>query len=69
VQLSDSTDVKTVVRRKGNAMFRFTRRSKPPAAGVRFCDSCAEVTTTDQRAQRAFDAARTAATYGTYGRL
>ncbi|GAB3178025.1 hypothetical protein FHX75_11209 [Micromonospora palomenae] len=42
-------------------MFGFMRRPKSPAAGVRFCDSCAEVTTTEQRAQRRYDAARTAA--------
>ena len=42
-------------------MFGFARRPKSPATGVRFCDSCAEVTTTGQRAERRYDNARTAA--------
>ncbi|MGI5175330.1 hypothetical protein ACQEVZ_03245 [Dactylosporangium sp. CA-152071] len=32
-------------------MFRFRRRAMRPS-GVRFCDSCAEVTTADERARR-----------------
>ncbi|MEK8110489.1 hypothetical protein NKG94_51520 [Micromonospora sp. M12] len=48
-------------------MLRFARRSAPPAAGVRFCDSCARVSTTEQRAQRRYDATRTLA-YAAYGR-
>ena len=38
-------------------MFRFTRRSAVPA-GVRFCDSCAEVSTTAERARRRLDRTR-----------
>lgn len=41
-------------------MFGFTRRSSALRAGVRFCDSCAQVSTADQRAQRRYDRARTA---------
>ncbi|MET7951967.1 hypothetical protein [Micromonospora sp. NPDC005324] len=48
-------------------MLRFARRSSPPAAGIRFCDACARVTTTEQRAQRHYDATRTYA-YAAYGR-
>ncbi|WP_405428995.1 hypothetical protein [Micromonospora sp. NBC_00617] len=47
-------------------MLRFARRSAPPAAGVRFCDSCARVTTSEQRAQRRYDATRIVA-YTAYG--
>jgi len=32
-------------------MFRFTRRTARPA-GVRFCESCTEVTTAAERARR-----------------
>ncbi|MBW6439204.1 hypothetical protein KZ829_36320 [Actinoplanes hulinensis] len=38
-------------------MFRFTRRTRV-AEGVRFCDSCAEVTTADQRAAQHYARAR-----------
>ncbi|WP_165823189.1 hypothetical protein [Micromonospora globispora] len=38
-------------------MFRLVRRPKSPAAGVRFCDPCAEVSTAAQRAQRRYDRA------------
>ncbi|WP_327010719.1 hypothetical protein OHA72_27665 [Dactylosporangium sp. NBC_01737] len=38
-------------------MFRFPRRSTPQA-GVRFCDSCAEVSTTAERAQRRVERTR-----------
>ncbi|NES17134.1 MULTISPECIES: hypothetical protein [Micromonospora] len=45
------------------------RRSKSsPVAGVRFCDSRAEVITTEQRVHRIYDAARNAR-YATYGRF
>lgn len=39
-------------------MFRFTRRARI-AEGVRFCDSCAEVTTADQRATSHYERAHT----------
>jgi hypothetical protein len=39
-------------------MFRFARRTRT-ADGVRFCDSCAEVTTAEQRAARHYERART----------
>jgi hypothetical protein len=45
-------------RMEEHAMFRFTRRPTTQAA-VRFCDSCAEVTTLDERARRRFERART----------
>ncbi|MEV0131740.1 hypothetical protein AB0H83_25175 [Dactylosporangium sp. NPDC050688] len=38
-------------------MFRFPRRSSPPA-GVQFCDSCAEVSTAADRAQRRVERTR-----------
>jgi hypothetical protein len=38
-------------------MFRFARRTSPPA-GVQFCDSCAEVSTTADRARRRMDRTR-----------
>ena len=38
-------------------MFRFPRRSAAPA-GVQFCDSCAEVSTTAERAQRRVERVR-----------
>ncbi|MBQ1010570.1 hypothetical protein KBX53_06340 [Micromonospora sp. M51] len=47
-------------------MFRLTRRPRASTTGVRFCDSCAEVSTVEQRAERRFDAARAA--YATFGR-
>lgn len=37
----------------------FSKRDK--ALGVRFCDGCAEVTTSADRSRRRLDAARTAA--------
>ncbi|MEU5948036.1 hypothetical protein ABZ793_21080 [Micromonospora sp. NPDC047465] len=37
-----------------------TRRAPAPLAGIRFCDSCAQVSTAAQRAQRRYDRARTA---------
>ncbi|MEV4483139.1 hypothetical protein [Micromonospora coxensis] len=40
-------------------MFGSTRRSSALRAGVRFCDSCAQISTVDQRAQRRYDRART----------
>lgn len=39
-------------------MFGSTRRSRTPAPGVRFCDSCAQVTTPAQRAERRYDTTR-----------
>ncbi|MEU4777357.1 hypothetical protein [Micromonospora sp. NPDC023633] len=42
-------------------MFGRIRRAKAVTAAVRFCDSCAEVTTAEQRAQRRYDDTRTAA--------
>ena len=39
-------------------MFRFTRRPIQ-LAEVRFCDSCAEATTLDERARRRYDRTRT----------
>ncbi|MBM0275169.1 hypothetical protein [Micromonospora tarensis] len=47
-------------------MFRLTRRPRASTAGVRFCDSCAEVSTAEQRARRRFDATRAA--HATFGR-
>jgi hypothetical protein len=38
-------------------MLRFTRRSAPQP-GLRFCDSCAEVSTTAERARRRFERTR-----------
>ncbi|MET7422192.1 hypothetical protein [Dactylosporangium sp. NPDC005555] len=38
-------------------MFRFARRSAPQV-GVRFCDSCAEVSTSAERARRRVDRTR-----------
>ena len=38
-------------------MFRIIRR-RTPELGVRFCDSCAEVTTADERARRRYDRTR-----------
>ncbi|MEV4794578.1 hypothetical protein [Asanoa sp. NPDC049475] len=38
-------------------MFRISRRSVAEA-GVQFCDSCAEVTTADERARRRHERAR-----------
>ncbi|MEU7172185.1 MULTISPECIES: hypothetical protein [Micromonospora] len=43
------------------AMFGFPRRRPSVLAGVRFCDSCARVSTTAQRIDRLHDRARTAA--------
>ncbi|WP_426502938.1 hypothetical protein ACPPVO_35600 [Dactylosporangium sp. McL0621] len=37
-------------------MFRIARR-RAAAAGVQFCDSCAEVTTADERARRRYETA------------
>ncbi|SCL35065.1 hypothetical protein GA0070624_5159 [Micromonospora rhizosphaerae] len=42
-------------------MFGFTRRPRTPLPGVRFCDSCAQVSTAAQRAERRLDRARTTA--------
>ncbi|MFR9775746.1 hypothetical protein ACL02O_06760 [Micromonospora sp. MS34] len=39
-------------------MFGTTRRRSTPLAGVRFCDSCAQVSTPAQRAGRRYDRAR-----------
>ncbi|MEV4760762.1 hypothetical protein AB0J86_37450 [Micromonospora sp. NPDC049559] len=39
-------------------MLRFVRR-RGAAAGVRFCDGCAEVTTAEQRARRHHERAHT----------
>lgn len=41
-------------------MFRFTRRAVR-LSGVRFCDSCAEVTTAAERARRHYEHAVTRA--------
>ncbi|MEV5692529.1 hypothetical protein [Micromonospora globbae] len=40
-------------------MFGKARRSSAAPAGVVFCDSCAEVSTAAQRAQRRYERART----------
>jgi hypothetical protein len=40
-------------------MFGSTRRSRTPLPGVRFCDSCARVSTPAQRAERRYDITRT----------
>jgi hypothetical protein len=40
--------------REETTMFRINRR-RTVAAGVQFCDSCAEVTTADDRARRRYD--------------
>lgn len=42
-------------------MFGKARRSAAARAGVRFCDSCAEVSTSVQRVERRYDRARTSA--------
>lgn len=42
-------------------MFRLVRRPKSLAAGVRFCDPCADVSTAAQRAQRRYDRAHATA--------
>ncbi|MCM0674833.1 hypothetical protein NCC78_09035 [Micromonospora phytophila] len=42
-------------------MFGKARRSAAALAGVRFCDSCAEVSTSAQRVQRRYEGARTSA--------
>ena len=42
-------------------MFGFTRRRSSAVAGVRFCDSCARVSTPEQRIDRLYDRARTTA--------
>lgn len=39
-------------------MFGSKRRRPTPVAGVRFCDSCAQVSTAAQRAERRYDTAR-----------
>jgi hypothetical protein len=54
-----STDVETGVG-KGIIMFGKALRS-PAHAEVRFCDSCAEVSTAAERARRRYEDARTAA--------
>jgi hypothetical protein len=41
-------------------MFGSTRRSRTPLPGVRFCDSCAKVSTPAQRTERRYDTARAA---------
>ncbi|MEV0425597.1 hypothetical protein [Micromonospora sp. NPDC050495] len=40
-------------------MFGSLRRRSTPLAGVRFCDSCARVSTAAERAGRRYDRART----------
>ena len=40
-------------------MFGSTRRSSAVPAGVQFCDSCAQVSTAAERAQRRYDRTRT----------
>ena len=55
MQVFDSTDVKTGVVGKGIVMFGKARQSPAARAGVCFCDSCAQVSTADQRAQRHYD--------------
>ncbi|WP_200207782.1 hypothetical protein [Micromonospora coerulea] len=42
-------------------MFDKARRSAAAKAGARFCDSCAEVSTSAQRVERRYDRARTSA--------
>lgn len=42
-------------------MFGKVRRSSVAREGVRFCDSCAEVSTAAQRAQRRYERAHTTA--------
>ncbi|MFG2104560.1 hypothetical protein ACGFJ5_28615 [Micromonospora echinaurantiaca] len=39
-------------------MFGKARRSVMAQAGVRFCDSCAQVSTANQRAERRYDRVR-----------
>ncbi|MET8912392.1 hypothetical protein [Micromonospora sp. NPDC004551] len=41
-------------------MFGSTRRSRESLPGVRFCDSCAQVSTHAQRAERHYDTTRAA---------
>lgn len=40
-------------------MFRFLTRRTRATEGVRFCDSCTEVTTAARRAERHYEQART----------
>ncbi|MEU4479002.1 hypothetical protein AB0F68_13170 [Micromonospora sp. NPDC023966] len=40
-------------------MFGFPRRGPKPLSGVRFCESCAQVSTAAQRAERRYDRTRT----------
>ncbi|MEV4199652.1 hypothetical protein [Micromonospora globbae] len=42
-------------------MFNSIRRPRTSLAGVRFCDSCAEVSTPAQRAERRHETVRTTA--------
>ncbi|MFJ8579341.1 hypothetical protein [Micromonospora sp. NPDC093277] len=42
-------------------MFGSIRRPRTSLTGVRFCDSCAQVSTPAQRAERRLDRARTTA--------
>ncbi|MGS2618264.1 hypothetical protein ACVCAH_27615 [Micromonospora sp. LZ34] len=41
-------------------MFGKARRSTSAGTGVRFCDSCAQVSTAAQRAERRYDSVRAA---------
>ncbi|MFG3708371.1 hypothetical protein ACGF7U_27050 [Micromonospora sp. NPDC047670] len=40
-------------------MFSSIRRPRAPLAAVRFCDSCARVSTSAERAERRYETART----------
>ncbi|SCL71204.1 hypothetical protein GA0070606_5648 [Micromonospora citrea] len=40
-------------------MFGAIRRPRAPLTTVRFCDSCAQVSTSAERAERRYDATRT----------
>ncbi|SIM56668.1 hypothetical protein [Micromonospora cremea] len=42
-------------------MFGKSRRPAAAQVGVRFCDSCAEVSTSAQRVERRYESARTSA--------
>jgi hypothetical protein len=54
------TDVKTATWRGRweEIVMLWSTRRRAVETGVQFCDSCAEVTTTQQRAQRRYDRVR-----------
>jgi hypothetical protein len=51
------TSRQSVPHKEEITVFRFARRTSPPA-GVQFCDSCAKVSTTADRARRRMDRTR-----------